>query len=37
MWNMNEVKTIKYRNNYTYHIIFEDGTNGDIDLANSRC
>jgi len=33
MWNMNEVKAIKYRNAYIYHIVFDDGTKGDMDFT----
>ena len=33
MWDMNEVVKIKYKNNYTYHIVFDDGTKGDIDFS----
>ncbi len=33
MWNMNDVKTIKYKNNYVYHIVFDDGSNGDVDFS----
>lgn len=33
MWNMNEVKKIKYKNSYTYHIIFDDGISGDVDFS----
>jgi len=32
MWNMNEVKKIKYKNNYVYYIVFDDDTKGDIDF-----
>lgn len=30
---MNEVKVIKYKNAYIYHIVFDNGTEGDIDFA----
>ena len=33
MWNMNEVKKIVYKNNYVFHILFDDGTNGDVDFS----
>ena len=33
MWNMNEVTSIEYRNGYVYHVAFDDGMEGDIDLS----
>ncbi|VAW33429.1 hypothetical protein MNBD_CHLOROFLEXI01-4941 [hydrothermal vent metagenome] len=30
---MNDVINIDYKNNYTFHIIFDDGVAGDIDLS----
>jgi len=33
MWNMNEVKAIQYMNAYMYHIVFDDGTEGNVDFA----
>jgi len=33
MWNMNEVVSIKYKNDYTFFIVFDDGLSGDIDLS----
>jgi len=33
MWNMNEVTEIKYKNNYIFHIVFDDGANGDLDFS----
>ena len=32
MWNMHEVKTIRYLEDYTYHIVFDDDLEGDIDF-----
>jgi hypothetical protein len=32
MWNMNEVTAIQYRNGYKYHVVFDDGLEGDVDL-----
>jgi hypothetical protein len=32
MWDMNEVKRIQYRHGYVYHIVFDDGLSGDVDL-----
>lgn len=31
---MNEVKKIKYKNNYTYHIVFDNGIKGDVDFSD---
>jgi len=33
MWNMNDVTRITYKGHYTYHIIFDDGVAGDIDMS----
>lgn len=33
MWNMNDVIKIEYKGEYVYHIIFDDGTRGDIDFS----
>ena len=33
MWNLNDVKKIKYLNNYVFHIVFDDGKKGDIDFS----
>ncbi|MCK4249466.1 MAG: DUF2442 domain-containing protein [Candidatus Omnitrophica bacterium] len=32
MWDMNEVEKIDYRDDYVYHIMFDDGTEGDVDF-----
>lgn len=34
MWKLNEVTKIKYVDGYTYHIVFDDGTGGDIDFSS---
>ena len=34
MWDMNEVKKIEYVSGYTYHIVFDDGKEGDIDFSD---
>lgn len=34
MWNMNEVKKIKYKGGFVFHIVFDDGTDGDINFSN---
>ncbi len=33
MWNLNDVKTIECRSGYCYHITFDDGLNGDVDVS----
>ena len=33
MWNMNDVTKVQYKNDYVYHIVFDDGLCGNIDLA----
>jgi hypothetical protein len=33
MWNMNDVTEIRYTRGYGYHIVFDDGTAGDIDFT----
>ena len=33
MWNMNDVTKIEYKENYIYHIIFDDGINGYVDFS----
>ncbi|MFH1287843.1 MAG: DUF2442 domain-containing protein [bacterium] len=30
---MNDVKKIKYKEKFIYHIIFDDGKNGDVDFS----
>ena len=37
MWDMNEVTKIEYKNDYVYHVQFDDGTNGDIDFSEYIC
>jgi hypothetical protein len=34
MWNLNEVISIQYRQEYVYHIVFDDGLEGDVDLSH---
>ena len=34
MWDMNEVKRIEYVSGYCYHIVFDDGVEGDIDFSD---
>jgi hypothetical protein len=34
MWNMNDVTEISYRGGYRYHILFDDGTAGELDFTS---
>jgi hypothetical protein len=34
MWNMNEVVKIEYRGGYVYHILFDDGVEGEVDFSD---
>jgi len=33
MWDMNDVTKIRYTGGYRYHIVFGDGTSGEVDFA----
>jgi hypothetical protein len=33
MWNLNDVTNIRYKGGYCYHIVFDDGTSGDVDFS----
>jgi hypothetical protein len=33
MWNMNDVTEISYIGGYTYHVMFDDGTAGEVDFS----
>ncbi len=33
MWNMNDMTHLEYKHQYVYHIVFDDGTEGDIDFS----
>ena len=33
MWNMNDVIGIEYKGGFVYHVVFDDGKSGDIDLS----
>lgn len=33
MWELNEVTSIEYRRDYVYHVVFDDGTEGDVDFS----
>ena len=34
MWKLNEVTNIQYVDGHTYHIVFDDGLEGDVDLSS---
>jgi hypothetical protein len=33
MWKLNEVNSIRYVDGYVYHIVFDDGLEGDVDFS----
>lgn len=33
MWDMDDVKAVEYRHDCIYHITFDDGLEGEVDLA----
>jgi len=33
MWNLNDMTHLEYKGQYVYHIIFDDGTQGEIDFS----
>ena len=33
MWNMNDVVEIEYKEGFVYHVVFDNGKRGDIDLS----
>ena len=33
MWDLNDVTEIRYKGGYCYHIVFDDGTSGDVDFS----
>ncbi|MBN1999705.1 DUF2442 domain-containing protein [candidate division KSB1 bacterium] len=34
MWNFNEIIAINYKKKYIFHILFDDGTAGDLDFSD---
>lgn len=33
MWEFNEVISVEYRTGYIYHVVFDDGSEGDVDFS----
>ena len=33
MWNLNDLTSIEYRGGYVYHLLFDDGLEGDVDFS----
>ena len=33
MWELNDVTSIKHSREYVYHIVFDDGVEGDVDFS----
>jgi hypothetical protein len=33
MWELNEVASIEYRQGHVYHLVFDDGLQGDVDFS----
>lgn len=33
MWNLNEVTHLEYRGQYVYYLVFDDGTQGELDFS----
>ena len=33
MWNMNDVISLEYKENYTFYIVFDNGMAGNIDFS----
>lgn len=34
MWDLNEIISIHHQREYIYHVIFDDGLEGDVDLSS---
>ena len=33
MWELNEVTSIEYRQGHVYHVVFDNGLEGDVDFS----